>query len=147
MVVMFLIAAAASLVLPVTVRAYASFKLRLAAASIGKLFQQAKSRALFEGHTYLVIFPPSAGQTRNLILTRDDGRSENQVALPAGVILTGRRDQGEWTQEIEVLPFYPDGTCEALQLNLQNSSRSPLRLEVDPMTARTRMLPPNEEQP
>lgn len=146
LVVLALIAAAASLVLPVTLRAYSSFKLRLAAASVGKLFQQAKSRALFEGRTYLVIFSPSDGQTRELILMRDDGRSVNEIALSRGVVLTGRRDRGEWTEEIEVLPFYPDGTCEALQLNLKNSARFSLRLEVDPMTARARMVAASEEQ-
>ncbi len=146
LVVLVLIVAAASIVLPVTARAYSSFKLRLAAASVGKLFQQAKSRALFEGNPYLVIFLSSTGRARELILTRDDGRTLNQLALPGGVSLAGRRGKGEWTEEIEPLPFYPDGTCESLQLDLKNSAGSSLRLEVDPMTARARMVSLNEEQ-
>jgi type II secretory pathway pseudopilin PulG len=146
LVVLVLIAAAASLVLPVTVRAYSSFKLRLAAASVGKLFQQAKSRAVFEGKTYLVIFPPSAGRARELILARDDGRTLNQLVLPGGVSLTGRDGQGEWSEQIEPLPFYPDGTGEAFELDLKNSARFSLRLDVDPMTARARMRPVDREQ-
>lgn len=145
LVVLALIAAAASLVLPVTVRGYSSFKLRLAAASVGRLFQQAKSRAVFEGKTYLVIFPPSAGLARELILTRDDGRTLHQLALPGGVSLTGRRGKEEWSEQIESLPFYPDGTCEALELDLKNSARFSLRLEVDPMTARARLRQVDQE--
>lgn len=145
MIVLVLIAAAASLVVPVTVRAYAGFKLRMAAASVGRLFQQAKSRAVFEGRTYLVIFPPPAGPVRELILTREDGRTLNQVALPAGVSLTGRRGEEEWHDEIEPLPFYPDGTCEASELDLKNSARFFVRLEVDPVTARARIRPVNQE--
>ncbi len=146
LVVLALIAAAASLVLPVTVRAYSSFKLRLAAASLGKLFQQAKSRAVFEGRTYLVIFPTSAGPAKELILTREDGHTLNELALPRGVALTGRRGQGDWSEQIEPLPFYPDGTGEALELDLKNAARFSLRLEVDPLTARARLQPVDEEQ-
>ena len=146
LVVLVLIAAVASLVLPVTVRAYSSFKLRLAAASVGRIFQQAKSSALFEGKTCLVIFPPSAGRERELVLTRADGRTLRQLALPGGVTITGRRGKGEWSEEIEPLPFYPDGTGEALQLDLKNSARYSLRLEVDPMTARSRLVPVDKEQ-
>jgi len=145
LVVLALIAAAASLVLPVTLRAYSSYKLRLAAASVGRLFQQAKSRAVFEGKTYLVIFPPSAGLARELILTRDDGRTLHQLALPTGVLLTGRRGKEEWGEQIEPLPFYPDGTCEASELNLKNSARFSLLLEVDPMTARARLRQVDQE--
>jgi type II secretory pathway pseudopilin PulG len=146
LVVLALIAAAASLVLPVTVRAYSSFKLRLAVASLGRLFQQAKSRAVFEGRTYLVIFPPSAGPAEEVILTREDGRTLHELALPRGVALTGRRGQGEWSEQIEPLPFYPDGTGEALELKLKNAARFSLRLEVDSMTARARLLPVDQEQ-
>jgi type II secretory pathway pseudopilin PulG len=146
LVVLALIAAAASLVLPVTVRAYSSFKLRLAAASLGKLFQQAKSRAVFEGRTYLVIFPPSAGPAKEVILTREDGRTLNQLALPRGVALSGRRGQEEWSEQIEPLPFYPDGTGEALELDLKNAARFTLRLKVNPMTARAGILLVDQEQ-
>jgi len=146
LVVLALIATAASLVLPMTVRAYSSFKLRLAAASIGRLFQQAKSRAVFEGKTYLVIFPPSVGPVREVILMRDDDRTINRLALPSGVSLTGRRGREEWGEQIEPLPFYPDGTCEASELNLKNSARFSLRLEIDPMTARARIRRIEQEQ-
>lgn len=146
LVVLALIATAASLVLPMTVRSYSSFKLHLAAASIGRLFQQAKSRAVFEGKTYLVIFPPSTGPVRELILMRDDGNTLNQLALPSGVSLTGRRGKEDWGVQIEPLPFYPDGTCEASELDLKNLASFSLRLEVDPMTARARIRTVDQEQ-
>lgn len=140
MVVMVLMAAAASLVAPVTVRAYSHLKLRLAGASVAKLFQQAKSRALFEGQTYFVIFSPATGRGRQLILVRVDGKSVNEVSLPADTSVTGRRGGRDWTSEIEPLAFYPDGTTAALELNLKNASRFPLRLSLDPTTARVRFV-------
>jgi prepilin-type N-terminal cleavage/methylation domain-containing protein len=146
LVVLALIAAAAAIVLPMTVRAYSGFKLRLAAASVGRLFQQAKSRAVFEGRPYLVIFPPSLGPVRELILMRDDGRTLNKLSLPAGVSLSGRRGKEDWEERIEPLPFYPDGTSDASELDLKNSARFSLRLEVDPLTGRARIRPIEQEQ-
>ena len=146
LVVLALIAAAAALVLPMTVRAYSGFKLRLAGASVGRLFQQAKSRAVFEGKPYLVIFPPSLGPVRELILIRDDGRTLHKLSLPSGVSLRGRRGKEDWGDEIEPLPFYPDGTSDASELDLKNSARFSLRLEIDPLTARARIRPIEQEQ-
>jgi Tfp pilus assembly protein FimT len=136
MVVLALLLAVTSLVAPVTVRAYANLKLRLAAGTVAKAFQQAKSRALFEGTTFVVIFPSAMGGERQLVIARDDGRYVNQFLLPADVLLTARWGKGDWTNQIDPLPFYPDGTCEAIEMNLKNASRFPLRLTVDPMTAK-----------
>jgi hypothetical protein len=76
------------------------------------------------------------GGERQLVIARDDGRYVNQFVLPADVLLTARWGQGDWTGQIDPLPFYPDGTCEAIEMNLKNASRFPLRLTVDPMTAK-----------
>ncbi len=146
LVVLALLLAVASLVAPVTVRAYANLKLRLAAGAMAKAFQQAKSRALFEGHTFVVIFPSAKGRERLLVIARDDGRYVNQFVLPSDVLLTGRRGKGDWTDEIDPLPFYPDGTSEAAELNLNNASRLPLCLAVDPMTAKVRMVPIDKDE-
>jgi Tfp pilus assembly protein FimT len=146
LIVLVLIAAAAALVAPVTLRAYANFKLRLAADSMAKLFQQGKSRALFEGRTYLVIFSPNTGNERQIILAREDGKYVNQFSLPAEISLAVRGGNGEWTNDIDPLPFYPDGTSEALLLDLRNASRFPLRLAVDPITARTSIVMVNTDQ-
>jgi len=140
LIVLVLIAAAAAIVAPVTLRTYANFKLRLAADSISKLFQQGKSRALFEGRTYLVIFSPTTGSERQIILAREDGKYVNQLSLPAEISLAVRGVNGEWTNDIDPLPFYPDGTSEALLLNLKSAGRFPLRLVVDPITARTSIV-------
>jgi Tfp pilus assembly protein FimT len=139
-VVLVLMTAAASLVAPVTVRAYSNFKLRLAGISITQLFQQAKSRAVFEGRTYFVFFSPSTGSGGELLLTREDGSSIHAFVLPADISLSARRDKGNGADRIDSQAFFPDGTSEELQLDLVNSSNSTLRLEVDPMTARTRMV-------
>jgi prepilin-type N-terminal cleavage/methylation domain-containing protein len=147
MMVMALLAISATLVLPITVRAYARFKLRLAADSIVRLMQQAKNRSLFEGRTYLLIFPNATARDREITLAREDGASVGHYTFPIDISLRSRKGDNDWSNDIGVVAFYPDGTSEAMQLALTNASSSTARIELDPMTARTKTEVLNEAQP
>src|SRR5271169_2304147 len=146
-VVLALLGISASLILPITVRTYARFKLRLAADSIVRLMQQAKGRALFEGRSYFVIFPDPAAQEREITLAREDGVSVGHYAIPIDVSLESRGAEGDWSTDIGPAAFYPDGTSEAMQLELKNVSSSTTLIELDPMTARPKIVLVNEVEP
>jgi prepilin-type N-terminal cleavage/methylation domain-containing protein len=146
-VVMAVLGISASLLLPITVRSYARFKLRLAADSIVRLMQQAKGRALFEGRTYLVIFPDPAAQEREITLAREDGVAVGHYTFPIDVSLESRKADGDWSTDIGLTAFYPDGTSEAMQLALKNASSSTTHIELDPMTARPKIVLVDEVQP
>ena len=147
MVVMALLAIAASLLLPITVKAYSGLKLRFAADSIVRLMQQAKSRALFESRTYLVIFSDPSARDREILLAREDGTSLNHYNLPSGISLTSQIKDGAWSAEISPLAFYPDGTSEGAQLSLKNASRFAYGIELDPMTAKAKIVDASQVQP
>jgi general secretion pathway protein H len=133
LMVLVLLVAAAALVVPTTSRAFANLQLRLAARSVANLFQQAKGRALYEGRTYQVIFA-RAGQ--QLLLVREDGKLASRAALPAGIVLHGRRGDGPWTTEIEPLRFFPNGTSESIQIELRDARANRVALELAPLTGR-----------
>ena len=147
MVIMALLAIAAWLLVPVTTKAYARFRLRLAADSIIQLMQQAKNRALFEGRTYLVIFPDSTTRDRDIILAREDGVSIRHLSFPIDVSVSARQADGDWSTDVGVVAFYPDGTSDAVQLMLQNASNSVSRIQLDPVTARARVTLASEVEP
>lgn len=147
MVVMALLAMAASLLLPITMRAYAGFRLRLTADAIVHLMQQAKNRALFEGRTYFVIFPDAAARDRDLILAREDGVSVGHYACPIDISLRSRQSDDLWSTDIGFVAFYPDGTSDAVQLALQNASRLVSRIQLDPLTARAKIVLASEAEP
>src|SRR5271167_3598517 len=107
MVVMALLGISASLLLPITVRAYARFKLRLAADSIVRLMQQAKSRALFEGHTYFLIFPDATAQDREITLAREGGASVGHYTFPIDISLRSRKEDDDWSTDVGLVAFYP----------------------------------------
>ena len=146
LVVVFLIAIAASLVLPITVRSYSSFKIRMAANSIVHLLQQAKSRSLFESRAYLVIFPEETTADREILLMREDGTTVAHYAVPADISLR-RRSADDWSSEIGPVAFYPDGSSEGLQLALESPSGSSSRIQLDPWTGQARVLPADKGQP
>jgi prepilin-type N-terminal cleavage/methylation domain-containing protein len=147
MVVMALLVISASLVLPLTVRAYASFKLRLAADSIVRLMQQAKSRALFEGRTYFLVFPDPGAPEREITLAREDGVVVGHYVVPIDISLESFRVEGDESTEIGFRAFYPDGTSDAIELTLKNASSATTRIELDPMTARSKIVLVNEVEP
>jgi len=147
MVVMALLGISASLLLPITLRAYARFKLRLATGSIVRLMHQAKGRALFEGRTYFVIFPDPAAQEREITLAREDGVAVGHYAIPIDISLESRSAEGDWSTDTGLVAFYPDGTSEAMQLEVKNASSSATRIELDSMTARPKIVLVNEVQP
>jgi len=147
MVVMVLIAIAASLVLPITARSYAGFKLRLTADSIVRLMRRAKSRSFFEGRTYLLIFPSETAGDREIVLAREDGAQLDHYTLPVGILLTSRTEDGDWSTEIGPLAFYPDGTSEGAQLSLSNASRSVLHVQLDPLRAKAQIAATSEVAP
>lgn len=147
MVVMALLGISASLLLPITVRAYARFKLRLATDSVVRLMQQARGRALFEGRTYFVIFPDPTAQAREITLAREDGVAVSHYEFPIDVSLESRTAEGGWSTDIGLAAFYPDGTSEARQLALKNASSSTTLIELNPMTARPKIVLVNEVEP
>ena len=146
MVVMAVLAISTSLLLPITVRAYARFKLRLAADSIVRLMQQGRNRAVFEGRTYLLIFPDGTTRDREITLARNDGASIGHFTCPVEISLRSRTGK-DWSNDIGLVAFYPDGTSGALQLTLSNASSSMARIELDPITARPKTAMLNEAQP
>ena len=147
MVVMVLLGMAAWLLVPVTAKAYSRFRLRLTADSIVQLMHQAKNRALFEGRTYLVIFPDSATRGRDLILAREDGISIGHLSFPKDISVSARQGDGDWSTDVGVVAFYPDGTSDAVQLMLQNASNSVSRIQLDPVTARAQVILASEVEP
>jgi len=147
MVVMALLAIAAWLLVPITARAYARFRLRLAADSIVQLMHQAKNRALFDGRTYLVVFPDSTTRERDLILAREDGASLRHLSFPVDISVRTRQQDGDWSTAVGAVAFYPDGTSDGVQLMLRNASNSVSRIQLDPVTASARVLLAGEEEP
>jgi len=147
LVVVFLIAIATSLVLPITVRSYSSFKIRMAANSIVRLLQQAKSRSLFESRAYLVIFPGEKTTDREIILAREDGTTVAHYALPADISIRRRNADDDWSSDIGPVAFYPDGSSEAVQLALESPSGSSSRIQLDPWTGQARILLADEDKP
>lgn len=147
MVVMVLITIAASLVLPIAARSYSGFKLRLAADSIVRLMQRAKSRSIFEGRTYLLIFPSATARDREIVVVREDGVQLDHYTLPVDTSLTSRTEDGDWSTEIGALAFYPDGTSEGALLSLGNASRSVLHIQLDPLRAKALVVAASEAEP
>ena len=146
MVVMFVIAMAASLVLPIMVRSYSSFKIRMAADSIVKLLRQAKSRSLYESRTYLVIFPEDT-TNQEIILTREDGATVGHYALPAGISIRRRNAEDDWSSDIGPVAFFPDGSSEGLLLAIQSPTGSLTRVLLDPWTGQAKILLAGEDKP
>ena len=139
MVVMALLAIASALLLPITLKAYAGFKLRLTADSILRLMRQAKNRALFENRTYLVIFPEAAAQDRQIILAREDGATLSHFTLPRETVVASQTTAGDWSTEIVPIAFYPDGTSDSALLALKNLSKTGIRIQLDSFTAKAKL--------
>lgn len=139
LVVLALIGAAASVAIPAAWQAHANLRLRLAAGSVARLFQQARGRALFERKTYRVIFP-TGGETPSVLrLVREDGKSRDQVTLPPQLVLTGRRQHGAWTMELPPIHFFPNGSAEAMELDLRDARASHVQLGIQPLTGTVRI--------
>ena len=147
MVIMALLAIAAWLLVPVTAKAYARFRLRLTADSIVQLMQQAKNRALFEGRTYLVVFPDSTARERDLILAREDGVSVRHLSFPIDISVSTRQADGDWSTDVGAVAFYPDGTSDGVQLMLQNAFISVCRIQLVPVSAWARVILACEVEP
>ena len=145
--VVFLMAVAASLVLPITARSYSSFKIRMAATSIVQLLQQARSRSLFESRAYLVIFPEGTTADREILLTREDGATVAHYAVPAGITIRRRNADNDWSSDIGPVAFFPGGSSEGLQLALVSPSGSASRIELDPWTGQAKILRVEEGRP
>jgi prepilin-type N-terminal cleavage/methylation domain-containing protein len=139
LVVMVLIGVATALVLPFAVRSYGNFQLRLAADSLTILFREARSRARFGGQVYAVIFLPPEPAGRTLILVQENGRQLEHLTLPAGIALFGESEDGNWTDSLAPLHFFPNGTCEALRLDLRDAQAKHIQLELAALAIGTRV--------
>jgi len=139
-VVVFLIAVAASLVLPVTVRSYSSFKIRMTTNSILHVMKLAKSRALFESRAYLVIFPEESATNREILLAREDGTAVARYSVPAGISIRRRNTDDDWSKDVGPVAFYPDGSSEGIELTLESPSGASSHLQLDPQTGQARIL-------
>ena len=139
LVVMVLIGVATSLVLPFAVRSYGNFELRLAADSLGILFREARSRARAEGQVHAVVFLPPELSGRKLIVVQEDGRQVEHLTLPAGIVLTGDRGDGAWTDSLAPVHFFPNGTSEAVHLDLRDPQAKHIQLELAPFGASLRV--------
>jgi prepilin-type N-terminal cleavage/methylation domain-containing protein len=138
MVVVALVAIAAALVAPSIGHAFGNFELRLAATSVSTLFKQARTRAVYEGHSCAVVFGPAAESPRTLYLVREDGKTLERAVLPSGVKLRIERG-GEWSYETEPLHFFSNGSSQAAQFDLAGDRERHLQLVLDPLTARARV--------
>jgi len=147
MVVVFLIAVAASLVLPVTVRSYSSFKIRMATNSILHVMKQAKSRALFESRAYLVIFPEESATNREILLAREDGAAVAHYSVPADIAIRRRVKDDDWSKDVGPVAFYPDGSSEGIELTLESPSGASSHIQLDPRTGQARILLVAEDNP
>lgn len=136
MVVMTILALAAVLVLPEMARGFADARLRLEARSIANLFLQGRERAVFKARSFLVIFGPPDRGRRTLYLAAEDGKVIDKVAFPTGVVLRAQVGEDQWTEDPPPVHFFPNGTCQPLQLDLQGNNGSHVQLQLDPLTAR-----------
>ena len=137
MVVLVLIGLASAIVIPIAARSFGSFKLRLAEDSLRTLFKEARSRARFEGRSEAVVFMPADHTGRELLLVREDGRRIDGVKLPAEITIAVKRADGDWSYEPQPIHFFPNGTCEATQLDLANSRSKHLELQLDSLAGTT----------
>ena len=140
MVVVFLIAVAASLVLPLTVRSYSSFKIRMATNSILHVMKEAKNRALFESRAYLVIFPEESATEREILLTREDGTAVSRYSVPSDITIRRRNTDDDWSKDVGPVAFYPDGSSEGIELTLDSPSGTSSHIQLDPRTGQARIL-------
>ena len=150
MVVLALIAVASALVLPSVGHALGNVELRSGAASVISLLAQARTRAVYEGRSYAVVFGPADDAARSLHLVRDDGKQVQQVTLPAHLRLRAENPDGQWNDEAQPLYFFPDGTSQPAQLDLSSPGGRHVQVALDPLTARarvTQVLVSEEEQP
>ena len=145
MVVVFLIAVAASLVLPVTVRSYSSFKIRMTTNSILHVMREAKSRALFESRTYLVIFPEESATNREILLAREDSAAVAHYSVPADITIRRRNTDDDWSKDVGPVVFYPDGSSEGIELTLESPSGASSHIQLDPQTGQARILLVSED--
>lgn len=146
LVVLVLIGVATSLVLPFAVRSYGNFELRLAADSLTILFREARSRARFEGQVQAVIFLPPEQAGRKLLWVQEDGRQMEQLTLPAGIALAGERGDGTWTDSPEPVHFFPNGTCEAVRLDLRDARAKHIQVELAALAGSARVGQVNGSQ-
>lgn len=147
MVVLALLAIAATILLPITARAYARFRLRLMQDSVARLMREARSRALLEGRTYFLIFPNPRSRDREVVLIREDEQSFDHYTLPFDMSIRSRLEDGSWAGETGDVAFYPDGTSDAVELLLRNASKSGCGIRLDPFTARATLILESELQP
>lgn len=139
MIVLTIIALAAVLVVPNMARAFADVELRMQARATANLFLQARERAVYHARTYLVVFGPEADGHRALYLADEDGKVVNKVTFPASVRMRGQLGEDDWTQSPPPVHFFPNGTSQPLQLDLQGWNGSHVQLRLDPLTGRMRV--------
>jgi prepilin-type N-terminal cleavage/methylation domain-containing protein len=139
LIVLALIALAATLVVPITLHSYASLKLRVAANSVTALFQQARSQARYHSQVEQVVFTPAQDRQTKLFLIGEDGKQAGRIILPSGIFLSLRRGTGEWTDRPEPLHFFPNGTSESMQLDLHDAMSRHIQIELIPFTAKARV--------
>jgi prepilin-type N-terminal cleavage/methylation domain-containing protein len=142
LVVLVLIGLACAVVLPFAARSFGNFKLRLAEDSLRTLFKEARSRARFEGRSEAVVFLPPDRAGRQLLLVREDGRRIDGVTLPAEISVAVKNADGAWSENPQPIHFFPNGTCEATELDLSNSRAKHLQLELAPLVGSTREVDP-----
>lgn len=129
-VVLVLLVAAATVVIPTISRAFANLQLRAAAHSVATLFLQAKSRAVREGRTYQIVVPPGGGR---VLLVGEDGAVVNRVVLPAGIWMRQSREGEEPGPPIGSVRFFPNGMSESVQLELRDARAYGVELSLEPL--------------
>jgi len=129
-VVLVLLVAAATVVIPTISRAFANLQLRAAAHSVATLFLQAKSRALQEGRTYQIVVPAEGAR---VFLVREDGAVVNRVVLPAGISVRQPGEGEEPGPPIGSIRFFPNGMSESVQLELRDARAYRVELRLEPL--------------
>ncbi len=138
-VVLALLAVATAVVTPAIAHGFGNLQLHLAASTLQSVLGQARVHAVYEARSYRVVVSAPEETPRTLCLVRDDGKTTQRVALPAGIGLVAAVADGEWSEQVAPVYFFADGTSQFAQLELRGAREQRVQLQLDPLTARARV--------
>ncbi len=137
-VVLFLAALAAAVVVPSFTNGMEGLRLNTAARDMVTKLKQARSRAISEQRVFRVAFGSPEQEGANYSITDDYGVEVEKIELPRGfkLILDPEIDP--------VVSFYPNGRSSGFRLLIQNRREFKLAVEVDRISGLARAGPDEE---
>ncbi len=137
-VVLFLAALVAAVVVPSFTNGMEGLRLNTAARDMVTKLKQARSRAISEQRVFRVAFGAPEQEGANYSITDDYGVEVEKIELPQGfkLILDPEIDP--------VVSFYPNGRSSGFRLLIQNRREFKLAVEVDRISGLARAGPDEE---